>query len=209
MQTLLARSEDFETGYLAGLVDGEGCIFVSFDKSKDRTIPRLRIFGTSKPIIDAASRIMMVNTHPRRDHGVLKGWNGASQGWKAIEAIRRIAPYLTDPSKKCRALTILKKFNQTPSLRGKRPSSELFAHCPPPVKSQARVTNTPRQAIDLAALNSKETFPSPVLPLNRFSKPESIHEMSILANGWLCGMIDEKATSMSGTGATGIPCIQD
>jgi hypothetical protein len=38
------EAAEFETGYLAGLVDGEGYIFVSYAKDGDRTRPNLRDF---------------------------------------------------------------------------------------------------------------------------------------------------------------------
>ena len=133
----IAESREFETGYLAGLVDGEGCIFVLHRKANNRTAPRLRIFCTSKPIVDGAGRIMGLKTYARRDHGKLMGWYVSAQGRKAVDAVRNIAPYLADPSKRCRAFTILKVFDTVVSIQGRHPSAEVFARCPPPVRLRA------------------------------------------------------------------------
>ncbi len=185
MSNSTAASPEFDAGYLAGLVDGEGCIFVSYNKDNDRTVPRMRIFGTSKPVVDGASRIMRVNTHPRRDHGELKGWDALAQGRKAVEAMKEILPLLTDPSKKCRALTATRLFANTPSIRGKHPSSEIFASCPPPTRLRLqRIPNSPIQLhVDRSALTSSRGSAQTITSL-------PLEKMSTLRKGWLSGMVD-------------------
>ena len=98
-RTKTTKHTDFEIGYLAGLVDGEGYIFVSYVKGGDRTRPNLRIYYTSKQIIDGVCRIMQVNPFPRRDKGELIGWLASASGAKALGSLRRIEPYLVDSSK--------------------------------------------------------------------------------------------------------------
>ena len=98
-RTKTTNPTDFEIGYLAGLVDGEGYIFVSYVKGGDRTRPNLRIYYTSKQIIDGVCRIMQVNPFPRRDKGELIGWLASASGAKALGSLRRIEPYLVDSSK--------------------------------------------------------------------------------------------------------------
>ena len=125
---------EFEKGWLTGLIDGEGFIHVHYRKNRDTTHPRLRIYSTTKPIIDEACRIMQVNPYARRDHGKLVGWYAQASESKAVQILSVIAPHLTEPSKKCRALTILKVFSDGGSIPGRHPSSEVFAHCPPPTR---------------------------------------------------------------------------
>jgi len=121
-----AESAEFETGYLAGLVDGDGYIFVHCEKKGNRTYPDLRIYCTSKSIIEGACRILGVNPYSRRNHTKLVGRIAAVQGKKAMVAIRKIRPYLTDTSKKCRASTILKVFNTKASVGGRHPLRRFF-----------------------------------------------------------------------------------
>jgi hypothetical protein len=188
-----AEFEEFDIGYLAGLVDGEGYIFVSYVKDGDRTRPNLRIYCTSKPIIERASRIMRVNPCGRRDEGNLAGWIAAATGGKAIETLRRIAPYLTDPSKKCRAFTILKVFDNVVSIKGKHPSSQVFAHCPPPARLRTKVQDL-ASAIDAPeATNDSETLLiSQNSQLLQVLRTEAPAEVSVLTIGWLCGMVDDE-----------------
>lgn len=94
----------------------------------------MRIYSTTKAIVDEACRIMEVRPYVRRDHGVLKGWYAQATDLRAVAILRRIGPYLTEPSKRCRALTILKVFSRSRSIPGRHPSAEVFKHCPPPTR---------------------------------------------------------------------------
>lgn len=187
----LAEPEEFDTGYLAGLVDGEGYIFVSYARDGDRTRPNLRIYCTSKPIIQWASGIIRVNPCPRRDGGKLVGWIAAVSGRKAIETLQKIAPHLTDPSKKCRALTILRVFGMSVSIKGRHSSSEVFAHCPPPARLRVEVRELTRNVISSEFMRdtgkvsvSGESRPTRVLGR------EVPAEISVIVRGWLRGMVD-------------------
>jgi len=181
---------EFETGYLAGLVDGEGYIYVHYVRGSDRTYPDLRIYCTSRSIIEGACRIMGVNPLVRRDHGRVVGWIAAVQGKKAIAIIRRITPCLTEASKRCRALTILRIFGAVASVSGKHPSSEVFAACPPPTRLrglQAQPAwsadgsgDSAESAETLASVGSRPQVPESKNPL----------QASAVERGWLCGLAD-------------------
>jgi intein/homing endonuclease len=134
------QSEDWQWGWLAGLIDGEGFIHVHYRKNRDTTHPRLRVYSTTRAIIDEACRIMGVNPYVRRDHGKLVGWYAQASELKAIEILRRIGLLLTEPSKRCRAMTILRVFSKSGSIPGKHRSAEVFKHCPPPTRLR-----TPRE----------------------------------------------------------------
>jgi hypothetical protein len=133
-----ADRELLDTGWLAGLVDGEGFINIRYRKDRGTMFPRIRIYCTSRPIIDEAGRIMNVNPFPRRDHGVFKGWYVSASHQKALKVLRRITPYLKDPSKKCRAEKILQTFVDVATLKGKMTVAEFFAECPPPTRFRKR-----------------------------------------------------------------------
>ena len=130
--------EAIETGWLAGLVDGEGFLGIRFRKDRGTVFPRIRIYCTSKPIIDEAGRIMGVKPFPRRDHGVFKGWYVSASHQKALRVIRRIVPYLKDPSKRCRAEKILKSFGAVATIHGSVPSDKFFKECPRPTRWRRR-----------------------------------------------------------------------
>ena len=91
-------------------------------------------YSTTKLIIEEACRIMGVRPYVRRDHGIVHGWYAQASEWKAVEVLRAIGPSLTEPSKKCRALTILDIFRNSGSIPGRHPSYELFEDCPPPTR---------------------------------------------------------------------------
>jgi len=186
------ESREFDIGYLAGLVDGEGYIFVRYTKQSDRTRPQLRIYCTSHLVIDGACRIMGVNSHPRRDHGKLVGWVASVQGKKALETMRAIAPSLKDTSKRCRALTALKIFDSKVSIRGRHPSSEVFFHCPPPARLRGERMKQQDHAIEPSSI-ARDTIP---FPKSRNSQKlqhlnlRTPSETSDLQKGWLCGIVD-------------------
>jgi len=186
------KPTDFEIGYLAGLVDGEGYIFVSFVKDGDRTRPNLRIYCTSKQIIDGACRIMQVNPFPRRDKGELVGWLASASGAKALESLRRIEPYLVDSSKRCRAETILKTFDGRVSIRGRHPSSEVFSHCPPPVRSRVKAKSPRDDEVTQGEIKTGQNRMT-VRDIPReqvYKRAEIPIENSITTRGWLCGIVD-------------------
>jgi hypothetical protein len=182
----------FGIGYLAGLVDGEGYVFVHYARKEDRTYPDLRIYCTSKPIIEGACRIMSVNPHPRRDHGKLVGWIAAAQGKRAIGTLRKIAPHLADSSKKCRAIAILKIFGAGASIAGRHPSSELFSHCPSPARLHAQQAQPASNPVELreGVLSTEEHRAS--RDSRSFQAPASgiPLEASDVRRGWLCGLVD-------------------
>ena len=107
--------------------------------------PRLRIYGTVRPIIDEAARIMGVNPYPRRDHGKLVGWYTSVSHKKALLVLKRIEPYLTDPSKKCRARRILDRFGRVGTVHGGMRTAEFFKDCPPPTRIRQTVNVFNRQ----------------------------------------------------------------
>ncbi len=99
--------------------------------------PRLRIYGTVKPIIAEAARMMGVNPWVRRDHGVVVGWYASVSHLKALKVLRVILPYLRDPSKKCRAAKILQTFGEVGTVHGGLSTPEFFQDCPPPTRIRA------------------------------------------------------------------------
>jgi hypothetical protein len=137
------EKEEFDKGWLTGLIDGEGCIHVRYRSDRNTMYPRLRIYATSKPIIDEAARIMGVNPFPRRDHGKLVGWYATVSHRKALRVLRVVAPFLFEPSKKCRARKILDTFGEIGTIHTRSTASEFFRDCPPPT----RLRNPPRNII--------------------------------------------------------------
>ena len=121
-------------GWLTGLVDGEGFVHIRYRSDRETMYPRLRIYGTSKPVIDEAARTMGVNAFPRRDHGKLVGWYASVSHRKALTVLRRIGPHLKDPSKKCCTARILGTFREVGTVHGGLSTPEFFKDCPPPTR---------------------------------------------------------------------------
>ena len=115
-------------------MDGEGFIHIRYRSDRRTMYPRLRIYGTTRPIIDEAARLMGVNPFPRRDHGVLVGWYASVSHRKALRVLRVILPYLRDPSKKCRGEKILDTFGDVGTVHGGLSTPEFFRDCPPPTR---------------------------------------------------------------------------
>ena len=111
-------------------MDGEGFIHIRYRSDRGTMYPRLRIYGTAKPIIDEAARIMGVKAFPRRDHGKLVGWYASVSHRKALRILRRIAPYLRDPSKQGRTRKILETFGEVGTVHVRLSTPELVQDCP-------------------------------------------------------------------------------
>ena len=82
--------------YLAGFVDGEGCLTHSRDKKHGRHRPQLRISGTFKPIMQWIKMLFGGNYYVIKPR---KGQNKASYDWvlstnQAIELVKCLMPYL-------------------------------------------------------------------------------------------------------------------
>ena len=137
------ENDEFSRGWLTGLIDGEGCIHVRYRSDRNTMYPRLRIYVTSKPIIDEAARIMGVNPFPRGDHGKQVGWYATVSHRKALRVLRVVAPLLLDPSKRCRARRILETFRDVGTIHIRSTAAEFFRDCPPPT----RIRNPPRRII--------------------------------------------------------------
>jgi hypothetical protein len=185
-----AEMTDHEIGYLVGLIDGEGCVHVYYSKRDNLTFPRLRIYCTSKSIIDEACRIMRVKPNVRRDHGKLVGWYGQVSGAKAVRLMHIIAPLINDGSKKCRALTILKVFEKKGSIRERHRSAEIFAGCPPPARSRAQ-RERPGEIESTISPESTTKSSNPLGPLAMQTLASEIPaEKNDYDKGWLCGIVD-------------------
>lgn len=188
--TISEELGEFEIGYFAGLVDGEGYVFMSYSKPDNRTRPNVRIYCTSKSIIEGASKIMRTNPLPRRDKGKLVGWIAAASGGKAVEILRIIGPYLTDPAKKCRALTIAEIFVNRVSITGRHSSAEVFVHCPPSARSRIRQAERSSKTDGGGREEvSRPTLVSRNLRLQTLTQTIPV-EKSNLQRGWLCGIVD-------------------
>ncbi len=126
--------EDWENGWLTGLVDGEGFINIRYRKNRGIMFPRIRIYCTTKSIVEQAGKVMGVAPFPRRDHGKLIGWYVSASHQKALRILREIGQLLSEPSKKCRAKKILETFGERGSIRGRLTVAEFFKDCPPPTR---------------------------------------------------------------------------
>jgi hypothetical protein len=129
-----SKGREWDEGWLTGLVDGEGFINIRYRSDRGTMFPRLRIYCTTKPILDRAGRIMGVAPFPRRDHGKLLGWYVSVSHQKALKVLRIIGQDLAEPSKRCRAAKILSTFGQMGTIKGKQTVAEFFKECPPPVR---------------------------------------------------------------------------
>ena len=138
--------KEWLNGWLTGLVDGEGFVNIRYRKDRGTMFPRLRVYCTSKPIIERAGRAMGVTPFPRRDHGKLLGWYVSVSHLKALKVLGMIGPRLSDPSKRCRAMKILGTFHGIGTIKGQLTVAEFFADCPPPTRLRKRPKDINRQS---------------------------------------------------------------
>jgi hypothetical protein len=85
-------------------------------------------------------------------------------------------------------VAILKIFADGVSVRGKHPSSELFAHCPPPVRTHGKTQALADPKVRVVEQDARVN--SPILRAQKADATAIPAETSVLAKGWLCGIVD-------------------
>ena len=103
---------DFEKGWLVGIIDGEGSI--SMDRKGHWRQPRIKVASTDMEILDECIRITgsgaCVMKKPRKsNHSISWCWSLSSTN-KVIDVLNEIHLYLKCPKKKRRAKFILDNY---------------------------------------------------------------------------------------------------
>lgn len=115
-------------GWLAGIVDGEGSIFLTRHHKTEFRAPTISITNSSKTIIAEIVRITGINSVSKQKkykahHKQCYLWKTSYR--KAIEIIKLVEPYLIDEKKKKRAQYLL-NYDAVSSRNGKY-SKELLS----------------------------------------------------------------------------------
>ncbi len=81
---------DVDAAYLAGIIDGEGCL------TPIRGYPRIRIVMSDYPTVSWVAATMGTRLHKRGPYGVgLKQlWDTTAHGTTALSVLREVRPYL-------------------------------------------------------------------------------------------------------------------
>lgn len=94
---------DLEIGYLAGLIDGEGSIGLTYDKTRNRLTPCLAIYNTNQKIVEHCKEILkggiiksyqikpsrLIPTPKKRIFQIK-----FQSRWAILELLKLISPYL-------------------------------------------------------------------------------------------------------------------
>lgn len=88
---------ELEAAYAAGIVDGEGCIAVYFNKKRNVYYGYLQISNTDKNLIDwlrttfpGNRKLYICNSKPNHKQAWIAGWGGSG----AEDFLTQIYPYL-------------------------------------------------------------------------------------------------------------------
>ena len=97
--------------YLAGLVDGEGCLTRSISRNTDRYRPQLRISGTHKPVMDWIKKWFGGNYYAdhRGTAQTKTGYDWVISTNQAITLVRRLMPYLIVKKKEAKVFVLFYK----------------------------------------------------------------------------------------------------
>lgn len=82
--------------YVAGIIDGEGSIFVRWQHGSTLGNPHVSVANTSKPLIDSLALIggYINDRDPARGIGNLPSWEWTCSGETAAIVLRACLPYL-------------------------------------------------------------------------------------------------------------------
>lgn len=111
---------DFERGYLAGIIDGEGTITLT--KDKEFRYPTISVASCTVGILETIKEICDGGViTPKRTY---KSNHSPSWSWKierqrAIAVLEEVAPHLKEPKKKARAELILENYTRLTPRNGK------------------------------------------------------------------------------------------
>lgn len=122
-----------ERGWLAGIIDGEGSVFM--DRRGTWRRPGMSVSSTDLEILLELKRLVGGSIHSNKLHGKMKKpqwcwkYNGARQ---VLAVLKKLSPLLRCPQKKARAEILLKEYTTvtprngfyTPAMRVKKADFE-------------------------------------------------------------------------------------
>ena len=108
---MTTRLDEAEKAYLAGLIDGEGCISAFKNKGQDNINPQFRICMTERAPIDLFSEYFggNVSTHIPKEAKYKISYAYHTTGKKTNEILKLVTPYLK--VKKSQAKMAMEIFN--------------------------------------------------------------------------------------------------
>lgn len=119
---------DIELGWIAGFVDGEGCIRLGIDSRKNNITINFSVSGTNKESLNYIMKLLKcgnITAKITKEKNRKAQWNWTISGIKAVESIKIIEPHLI--VKKQQAILILEYYEKCVigTKSGRRISEEM------------------------------------------------------------------------------------
>lgn len=118
-----------ELAYLAGLIDGEGSITLTRNRSNEHRRVVLGVTSTTREIIDLL--LTQVGGHcftirKKKEHHK-QAWNWVLGNHAALEFLETVVTHMHEPSKIARIQLLLSQYNNVTKKNGKYSAEELEA----------------------------------------------------------------------------------
>lgn len=110
---------EFEKGYIAGIIDGEGSICLT--KQGKWRHPTIQISSTTKEMLEYVQSIIggTISLKNERNTSHKQAYAYKIDYQRAIEVLEEIVNLLHEPKKKARALFIIQNYNNVTSRNGR------------------------------------------------------------------------------------------
>jgi hypothetical protein len=87
-------SQDFELGWLAGILEGEGCFWIH-QKSSTQRYPKVTITMTDEDVVANVARLLGSSVTPQKARGNRKPtYKTQLTGKRAVQAMKLVRPYM-------------------------------------------------------------------------------------------------------------------
>ena len=120
---------DFQKGYIAALIDGEGSICLTQNRPNEHRSPAITIASTTRELLTYMEEVVGGKTVSKKKYQEhhKDAWQWALRGDKAIELLTQIYSYLLVPEKYYRAKLIVKEYKLVTPRNGKYTEEKLKA----------------------------------------------------------------------------------
>lgn len=112
---------DFQKGYIAALIDGEGSVCLTALHANEHKSPVVSVASTTEELLIYMQKICggSISKKRKQQEHYKDSWQWSIKRDKAIELLTEIYPYLLVPEKHYRAKLIVKEYKQVTIRNGR------------------------------------------------------------------------------------------
>ena len=118
---------DYEKGYIAGIIDGEGSICLTKHHANEFRSPDISVTSTTYEILDYLKNKIggIISSQKTKKETYKQSWVWHLKTNSALELLEQIQDYLLVPQKKARAQLLTSTYKQVTSRNGRYSKEKL------------------------------------------------------------------------------------